>query len=131
MRRPRAAAIGAALSAALVLGACDAAEPEPPLIAVPTAPPSTTCMDALITGRLVAHEAWGIALMGETGRVSKVLWPNGFHGVVDGPVLALVDGQGRVVGRVGDVIQSGGGFVGANGDPDQTVVLCGTMKVGR
>ncbi|HLO36517.1 MAG TPA: hypothetical protein VK194_10560 [Candidatus Deferrimicrobium sp.] len=45
--------------------------------------------------------------------------------------MPLVDGSGRVVGRVGDVIQAGGGFVGANGDPDHTLALCGEMKVGR
>ena len=120
-----------ALVAAFALGACDTGQPEPSLVAVPTNAPTTVCMDALITGRLVAHAAWGIALADETGRVSKVLWPNGFHGVLDGSVLSLVDGNGRFIGRVGDVIQSGGGFVGANGDPDHTLILCGTMKVGR
>jgi hypothetical protein len=119
------------LVAAVALGACDTAEPEPTVIAVPTTAPSSVCMDALITGRLVANAAWGIALIDASGQVSKVLWPNGFHGVLDGSVLFLVDGQGRVVARVGDVIQSGGGFIGANGDPDHTVVLCGEMKVGR
>jgi hypothetical protein len=108
------------LLAVTVLGGCGASEPQPEIVPVPTNEPTPDCMDALITGTLVADERWGIALESGGAR-SKVIWPNGYHGVRDGTVLALVDGRGRLIGRVGDVIESGGGNVGG---PDNTVVLC-------
>jgi len=117
------AAVGAALAG------CGAPTPELTTIAVPTSPPSDHCLDALVGGRVVASERWGIALQDLDGRVSEVLWPNGFRGVQDGARVALVDGGGQIVAEVGDTIQSGGGFVGANGDPDNTMLVCGEIKV--
>lgn len=111
--------MGALLAAAL-LGGCGATEPDVVIVPVPTNEPTSICMDALIRGRLVADDRWGIALESGRGR-SKVIWPHGYHGVRDGDILALVDGRGQLVGRVGDVIESGGGNVGG---PDDTVVLC-------
>ncbi|MBA2717750.1 MAG: hypothetical protein H0U52_00715 [Chloroflexi bacterium] len=112
-----------------MLAACAAEPPEMTIIAVPTAPPSDACLDALGGGRVVAFERWAIALQDTTGQVSKVLWPNGFRGVQDGARLALVDRDGRVVAHVGDTISSGGGFIGPNGDPDNTMLVCGPIKV--
>lgn len=111
------------------LAACAAESPELTIIAVPTAPPSDACLDALVGGRLVESERWAIALQDTTGQVSKVLWPNGFRGVRDGARLALVDQDGRVVAHVGDTISSGGGFIGPNGDPDHTMLVCGPITV--
>lgn len=117
------------LLAGLALAACDASQPEPTTIPVPTNVPTSVCMDAQVRGRVVAHATWGIALADSRGRVSKVIWPNGFHAVPDGIVLALVDGSGKVVARVGDMFEAGGGFIGANGDPDRTLIACGEMRV--
>ncbi|MDQ3127553.1 MAG: hypothetical protein M3Q66_03740 [Chloroflexota bacterium] len=122
-------AVGGVLFSGLVVVGCGAPPPELTLIAVPTAPPSDACLLALVGGRVVASERWAIALQDTTGRVSKVLWPNGFRGVQDGVRLALVDRDGRVVAQVGDTISSGGGFVGPNGDPDNTMLVCGPIKV--
>ena len=99
------------------------------IITIPTAPPSGLCLDALISGRVVTSERWGIALADAVGHVSKAVWPNGFHGVLDGTRVALVDGAGQVVAEVGDTIESGGGLIGPNGDPDNTTLVCGPIKV--
>lgn len=132
MRRRSGPGLVSTLVAVMGLVGCGPTEQELTIVPVPTNAPSTVCLDALITGKLVAHGTWGIALQpAGTGRISKVLWPSGFHGVSDGTVLALVDGNGRIIGRIGDVIQSGGGFVGVNGDPDNTLMPCGEMRVSR
>lgn len=106
--------------AALCLAGCGATDPEPEVVPVPTNAPTSICMDALVRGTLVADERWGIALENGTIR-SKVIWPNGYRGVRDGADLGLVDGRGQLIGRVGDVIESGGGGIGG---ADHTLILC-------
>ena len=118
------------LLAVATMAACDEAI-EPSVVGVPTSAPNVlgVCMDALISGQLVANERWGIALSASNGHVTKVLWPFGFHGVYDGNILALVDEHGQLVAHVGDSIQGGGGSVGPDGDSDNAFLLCGSIKV--
>lgn len=119
----------ALLAAAGLVAGCGSTTPEPSLIAVPTSAPGGMCLDARVGGRVVASERFGIAIASETGAVSKAVWPNGFHGQADGDRVALVDGKGRLVAHVGDTISAGGGFIGANGDPDHTLQVCGEIRV--
>ena len=125
MRASSPLAAAAALVTVFSLGGCGATAPEPEIVPVPTNAPTSLCMDALIRGTLVADERWGIALEHSTTR-SKVIWPNGYHGLRDGSDLGLVDGRGQLIGRVGDVIESGGGNVGG---ADNTVILCSPKVV--
>ncbi|TAK02815.1 MAG: hypothetical protein EPO36_00900 [Chloroflexota bacterium] len=120
--------IAAALAAALALGvgACGSEGPTPPqFVQVVTADrPAQACMDALITGVLVPHAAWGIALQTPgTGELNRPIFPFGYSAVVNGDRLALLDEQGRLVARTGDLIQSGGGSI------DGSVLLCGGITV--
>lgn len=120
---------GLAIAAFVLVVGCGSDVPEPTIIAIPTTAPAGMYLQALVGGRIVASDRWGIALADATGQVSKVLWPNGFHGVVDDSRVALVDGAGRLVAHVGDTFRSSGGFVGANGDPDHTMLVCGEIQV--
>jgi hypothetical protein len=106
-------AVGLILSAGLAACA-DAAEPQPILIEVPTqlpGPPGpTACMTALLSGSLVADARLGIAIAGSDGTLVKVRWPSGYVGRQTGSVVELLDGEGRVVARVGDHVETGGGL---------------------
>jgi len=104
------------LIATLVLGACAEPAPEPVAIPVLTQQPPDpgapfACMDALLVGTLVTDPRWGIAVAGEGGgRVVKVYWPSGYVGREADGVIELLDRTGRVVGRVGDHVELGGGL---------------------
>jgi len=107
-----------------LLASCGEPAPSPQLVAITTeAAPATACMEALISGVLVAHAEWGLALQTPgTGELSRPVFPFGYRAAVDGGGIVLVDEHGRLVARAGDLIQSSGGFVGGEGDP--RVVLC-------
>ena len=110
------------------LAACGASPPDPVIVPIPTHH-SQVCLDALVGGKLIADGRWGFALSDTTGRLSKPIWPAGFVAIMDGDRLGLVDRSGRVIAHAGDTIQSGGGLIGANGDPDNTTMICGDIKV--
>jgi hypothetical protein len=100
----------------LVATACVAAEPsngEPMLVAIPTAEPPTgqlACMDALLTGRLVADEEAGVAIQAADGTTIVVVWPHGWVAVDQDNTRAVANDQGDVVARVGDQVAIGGGL---------------------
>jgi hypothetical protein len=88
-----------------------------PLISIPTQAPFVRdqngvlfCNEALLSGRLVAHPQWGIAVEG-----GLVFWPNGYVGRIAGDRIELLDDKGRVVARTGDQIEAGGGQATING----------------
>jgi hypothetical protein len=116
------------LTAALLplgfLAACGEPAPSPQLVAITTEPvPASACMEALITGVLVPHAEWGLALQTPgTGDLSRPVFPFGYRAAIDGDSIALVDEDGRLVARTGDLIQSSGGSIGREGNP--LVVLC-------
>lgn len=91
--------------------------------------PAMACMEALITGELVAHPQWGLALQVQgTDEFMRPIFPFGYSAVVNGARIALLDSNGRVVAHTGDVVQSSGGSIGGEGDP--AVALCdGTIEV--
>ena len=92
--------------------------------------PSDACMEALITGGLVAHEQWGLALqVPGTGELIRPLFPFGYSAAVDGNRIALLDEEGNLVAHTGDLIQSSGGFIGAEGGPNVAVLCAGTIRV--
>jgi hypothetical protein len=66
-------------------------------------------MEALIGGTLVVDPVSGLGIADTTGRVTHVFWPFGYAALPDGDRLALVDGQDRIVARVGDMISIPGG----------------------
>ncbi|HEX5590595.1 MAG TPA: hypothetical protein VFX65_09925 [Candidatus Limnocylindrales bacterium] len=115
--------IAALLSLGLVAG-CGEPAPTPQLVAITTeAAPASACMEALITGVLVPHAEWGIALQTPgTGELSRPVFPFGYRAAVDGGGIALVDEDGRLVARTGDLIRSSGGFIDGEGHP--LAVLC-------
>lgn len=134
MRTPRRLpAASAAFLAVLALAACNAAtggaatEPaEPTIEAVAITveeQPANACMEALITGRLVPHPDWGLALQAPGGgELSHPIFPFGYTAARQGEAIVLLDENGRLVARVGDTIQSSGGFIGNELDP--LVALC-------
>jgi hypothetical protein len=100
------------------LGAC-AAGPAPPgeLLPVPTQTPPPAialgpeaCPLALLEGRLVRHEELGVAVQGDPNfPPTIVVWPHGWAARdVDG-TRELLDADGRVVAREGDLVSAGGG----------------------
>ena len=92
--------------------------------------PADACMEALITGGLVAHEFWGLALqVPGTGELVRPIFPFGYTAVPDGDRIALLDDRGVLVAHSGDLIQSSGGFVGPEGGPDVAALCAGTIKV--
>ena len=100
----------------LVASACAAAEPsegEPTLVAIPTAEPPTgqlACMDALLTGRLVADEDAGVGIQAADGTTIVVVWPHGWVAVDQDNTRAVVNDRGDLVARVGDQVAIGGGL---------------------
>ncbi|MEW5992124.1 MAG: hypothetical protein AB1736_12365 [Chloroflexota bacterium] len=121
-----AAATLAAASLAIALAACSGgAGPTPlPEVRITTeAAPSNACMEALITGVLVPHGAWGLALQAPgNGELSRPMFPFGYRALLEGDRVVLIDEDGRVVARSADLIQSSGGSIGREGNP--LVVLC-------
>jgi len=85
--------------------------------------PTNVCMEALITGVLVPHAQWGIALqVPGTGELMQPIFPFGYSAARDGVRLALLDETGRLVAHTGDLVQSSGGGIGGEGNP--AVALC-------
>jgi hypothetical protein len=103
---------------------CGEDAPSPELVAITTeTAPSNVCMEALISGVLVPHAEWGLALQTPgTGELSRPLFPFGYRAAIDGEGIVLLDEDGRLVARTGDLIQSSGGFIGGEGNP--LVALC-------
>jgi hypothetical protein len=99
----------------LVVTACAAAPSsrEPALVAVPTAEPRAgqiACMDALLTGRLVADEDTGVAIRAADGSRVVVVWPHGWAAIDQGDARVVVNDQGDPVAQVGDQVAIGGGL---------------------
>ena len=100
----------------LTLTAYAAAAPsngEPVLVAIPTAEPPTgpvACMDALLTGQLVADEDAGVAIQAADGARIVVVWPHGWAAVDQDNTRIVVNDQGDPVARVGDQVAIGGGL---------------------
>lgn len=117
-----------AIGASALVAGCGSILP-PTVIAIPTNGPTVTCPLAEVFGRLVRSDQWGIAFGDDAGRVRKVIWPNGYHGVNDGDRVALVDGSGQIVAHVGDTIHAAGGAVGPTGDADHTTLVCSDIVV--
>lgn len=114
------AVIASALLAVLV--ACSpATSPTIQRVAITTASaPSDVCNLALISGRLVPHPQWGIAIEGAPGELVHPIFPFGYTAASDGARIALFDQNRRIVASTGDVIEAGGGF-GGGADPAWSV----------
>ena len=114
MHRPLVAALALVVLALAV--ACDPAPaasptPELQLVALRTQPPpgpNHGCMDALLSGRLVATPLSGIGVQGDEV-VIPVAWPYGYSALSQSGVTVLLDHTGRQLARVGDRIEIGGG----------------------
>lgn len=105
---------------------------DPSLVAVPTQAPEPqpvgtpgACPSALIEGRLVPDERWGMALEDTDGLIRKVIWPHGYAARREGSQLALLDASGSVVAYEGDFVGIGGGETGGGGD----WLACGGITV--
>lgn len=84
------------------------------LISIPTAAPlvdaegRALCHGALLTGRLVADPAWGLAVQAGSDAPQRIVWPFGYAGRISGDRIELLDHSGRVIARSGDSIEMGG-----------------------
>jgi hypothetical protein len=100
----------------LTLTACAAAAPsndEPVLVVIPTAEPPTgqvACMDALLTGQLVANDDAGVAIRAADGTTIVVVWPHGWAAVDQDNTRVVVNDRGDPVAQVGDHVAIGGGL---------------------
>lgn len=132
------------LAVALVFGvaACTGTGPVPPdtspvgvptpdvsPVVVPTQPPSssgspTACATGFLEGRLTQDDRWGVALQDETGSVRKIVWPWGFAARRSIGGLVLVDANGRVVARTGDLLSVGGSEL----EPGGTWIACDDIR---
>jgi hypothetical protein len=82
-------------------------QPGGSLFAVPTAAPlipdangNVVCNLALVGGRVMAHQVWGIAISGDEGEPVLTFWPHGYLGRVAGDRVELLDRNGQIVARV-------------------------------
>jgi hypothetical protein len=118
----RSTVVIAAMLALVLSGASGCSSPQaqlqsasdPARVPVPTQSPwasPVACMDAALRGVLVADTRWGVAVArDQDGQVVEVVWPHGyFAGHDDG--VSLYDEAGRLVGRAGDRVSLGGGYV--------------------
>jgi hypothetical protein len=79
-------------------------------IAIPTSAPSDIHMDALIRGQLNSDgECFWI---GAKPHSTVVIWPHGYHAATN--PLRILDNNGHVFARIGEVISLGGGGVPTN-----------------
>lgn len=84
---------------------------------------SEGCPTALAGGVLVEEDGQ-LALATAPGLVLQVKWPEGVRVGRVGQGLALVGVFGQVIGRAGDMVSVGGGYVG------DTFHACGDIEVG-
>ena len=121
----------ATIALGLAISACSPATSiESQRVVIRTEPaPAQFCMEALITGVLVPHAQWGLALqVPGTGEFMQPIFPFRYSAVVDRGRIALLDENGLLVAHTGDLIRSSGGSIGAEGNP--MVALCdNTIKV--
>ena len=108
--------IAAALASGCRIGPGNAAAtPEAPsLVAIPTAEPpgiQAGCMDALMTGQLVADEEAGLVVVAAGGPPVVVIWPHGWVAVDQDGMRILLNERGDPIARVGDHLQLAGGMV--------------------
>ena len=118
----RSTVVIAAMLALVLSGASGCSSPQvqpqsasdPARVAVPTQSPwasPVACMDAALRGVLVADTRWGVAVArDQDGQVVEVMWPHGYFARRDDGV-SLYDEAGRLVGRAGDRVSLGGGYV--------------------
>jgi hypothetical protein len=86
----------------------------PSLVAIPTAEPpdiQAGCMDALMTGQLVADEEAGLVVVPAGGPPVVVIWPHGWVAVDQDGMRILLNERGDPVARAGDQLQLAGGMV--------------------
>jgi hypothetical protein len=84
----------------------------PSLVAVPTAEPpgpNAGCMDALLTGVLVADEDVGVAVEAADGTRIVVVWPHGWAAVDADGSRTILNDRAEPIARVGDEVGIGGG----------------------
>ena len=95
--------------------ACAAAVPslEPRIVAIPTAEPpigEVACMDALLTGSLVADADAGVVVQADDGATIVVVWPHGWVAVDQDDQRVVLNDRGDPVAQVGDQVAIGGGL---------------------
>ena len=118
---------------AVVATGCQATAPspsdeQPVLVAIPTAEPAAgqlACMDALMTGVLVADEEVGVAVEAADGSTMIVVWPHGWAAVDDDGARVVLNDRGDPVAQVGDEVAIGGGQ-----GPDGRWHTCGEVTRG-
>ena len=99
---------------ALIVASCQAAGPDSPtLVPIPTDEPvgeGFACMEALLTGQLIADDEAGLAMRAPGGgERTVVVWPNGWVAVDEDGMRILLNDRGDPVARAGDQIAIGGG----------------------
>lgn len=99
---------GPVLACALLLSACSPGATDGP-VTIQTNP--VTCGVSLLVplyGVLVADGTWGLALMraDEADKPNRygVIWPHGYSARRERGTIALLDPEGRIVGRAGDQV---------------------------
>jgi hypothetical protein len=70
------------------------------------------CAAALSGGTLVAHPDWGLAVVRANGRLTRVVFPNGYQAVRADDRIQLLDEHGNVVAIEGETVTMSGGFFG-------------------
>ena len=82
-----------------------------------------SCPLALAGGQLVEH-AGTLALAGDAGDPTPVVWPDGVAVARVGDRLALVGFFGHVIAAEGDTVTVGGGY-----GPDDRFHACGELRL--
>ncbi len=122
------AAIAAVIGVSLILIRINASGNGPPpgdSVAVPTAPrpDGEGCRLASITGTLVTHPVWVVALQGEN-EPQLVFWPRGWSARLTDEGADLLNRQGRVAAHTGDLVTAAGGLAKFGGR--EGIAVCAT-----
>ncbi|HZE20617.1 MAG TPA: hypothetical protein VE082_01060, partial [Desulfobaccales bacterium] len=83
--------------------------PDGRTIYFPMQPPTNVYLTALMEGTLVLDSNGCLRVETPGGVSPLVLWHHDFELRVEGEQIDVLDGEGRVVGRVGEAIRMGGG----------------------
>jgi hypothetical protein len=90
----------------------------------PRQAPTNAYMQALMFGTLTLDNNGCLRVIGPDGSSDLILWHHDFTLRIEGDVIEILNGEGKVVARVGEPVQMGGGQTPSSGIPDLPLEVC-------
>lgn len=98
--------------------------PDGGMLYFPKQPPTDVYMEALLKGTLILDPNGCLRIESEGGEARLVLWHHDFELKVGDEVIEVLNGDGQVVGRVGEAVRMGGGESSATDIPGLPLSNC-------